>query len=151
MTEEPMTKMPLIYGYYPALAVVLPHHLPTPPSLAPPGYFSASPYTIQLVVLGSVRVVWCMRDRECVHHGFGMQMPILMGIGTTVLLRLLRLPLPRSSFPRTGTTHNSARLKQRTTGLLPDPGSETYSLKDLELTVPRMPTVHRRWRERSSM
>ena len=57
-----------------------------------------------------------------------MQMAILMGIGTSVLLQLLRLPLP----PRllllllsTGITHNGARLEQRITGLLYGPGDRS--------------------------
>ena len=74
---------------------------------------------------------------------FRMQMSILMGIGTTNLLQLLRLLLPHGSFPRTGTSHNGARLKQRTTVFYSTPGDETHFLKDLQLTVPRMPTVHR--------
>ena len=55
---------------------------------------------------------------------FRTQMSILTEIGTTVLLQLLRMPLPPrlQLLPRTSTTHNGARLKQRTIGLLHDPG-----------------------------
>src|SRR5258706_8393352 len=66
-----------------------------------------------------------------------MQMPILAGIGTSVLFPLLRFPL-LPSLLQTGTTHNGARLEQRTAGLLLHDPRDRGALPQT-LRTPRVP------------
>ena len=131
-----------MYGYYPVLAVVL--------STVAGLVVSRTARLLLSKPLNHPTGCPRLRTRGMVYRRSGMrtlrfwmQMSTLMSIALPSsfgccachyhVARSLELLLPT-------TTPDASNAPQV---FYPTPGDETHSLKDLELTVPRMPTVHR--------